>query len=258
MPELLSLAPSDLALLLLAALLAGMVDAVAGGGGMITLPALLTAGLPPHLALGTNKLAGTFGTFSASWAYIRKGLFKPRLWRAAAAATLLGAVSGTVAVWLVSATILAKLIPVLIILTALYVAVRGSPRLALEREPPAPDDRTSGVLGFSLGFYDGFAGPGAGAFWTTAGMGLFRLDIVHASGLARAMNFVSNVVSLSTFAVLGLVDFPVGLAMGLSVMVGAHIGAHSAIRFGARLIRPMFIAVVLALAGRLIWQEWLT
>ena len=71
------------------------------------------------------------------------------------------------------------------------------------------------------------------------------------------MNFVSNIVSLSIFAVLGLVDFPVGLAMGLSLMVGAHIGAHSAIRFGGRLIRPVFIAVVLALAGRLIWQEWL-
>ena len=257
MPDLLSLAPPDLALLLLAAFFAGMVDSVAGGGGMIALPALLTAGLPPHLALGTNKLAGTFGTFSASLAYIRKGLFKPRLWRAATVATFIGAMSGTIAVWLVSAGLLAKLMPILILAAAVYVIARRTPDLAVHQEPAPPGRKASGALGLALGFYDGFAGPGAGAFWTTASMWLFRLDILRASGVARFMNFISNLVSLATFAVLGLVEYSIGLAMGLTLMVGAHIGAHSAIRLGARFIRPVFVTVVLALAARLIWQEWL-
>jgi uncharacterized membrane protein YfcA len=252
-----ALASHDLLLLIFAALVAGMVDAIAGGGGLIALPALLTAGLPPHLALGTNKLAGTFGTLSASRAYVRKGLFKPRLWRTAAAATFLGAVAGTVAVWLVAAVFLAKLIPVLVIAAAIYVLLHARPMLPLEETEPRPGHRSSTLVGLCLGFYDGFAGPGAGAFWTTAGLWLFRLDLVRASGLARFMNFVSNAVSLATFALLGLVDWSVGLAMGLSVMAGAHIGAYSAIRFGARVIRPVFVTVVLVLAAKLIWQEWL-
>ena len=108
-----------------------------------------------------------------------------------------------------------------------------------------------------IGYYDGFLGPGAGAFWTTACVAIYRMDIVHASGVARFMNFVSNIVSLHTFMALGLVEYGTGLAMGLSLMIGAHIGAHSAIRFGAPFIRPVFVLVVLGMAGRLIWQEWL-
>jgi uncharacterized membrane protein YfcA len=255
--EFVSLAPHDLLLLIVAALVAGMVDAIAGGGGLIALPALLAAGLPPHLALGTNKLAGTFGTLSASRAYVRKGLFKPRLWRTAAAATFLGAVAGTMAVWLVAAAFLAKLIPVLVVAVAIYVLLHGKPMLPSDAAEPRPGRHSSALVGLSLGFYDGFAGPGAGAFWTTAGLWLFKLDLVRASGVARFMNLVSNAVSLATFSLLGLVDWSIGLAMGVSLMVGAHIGAHSAIRFGARFIRPVFVTIVLALAAKLIWQEWL-
>jgi len=243
-------------LLLLAALVAGMVDAIAGGGGLITLPALLSAGLPPHIALGTNKLAGTFGTFTASRAYIRKGIFKPRIWRAGIAATFVGALAGTLAVWMVSAHALNKLIPALIIAVALYTALRKRPEFHAGAPDPRPSPRASGALGLTLGFYDGFAGPGAGAFWTTAGMAVMGLDIVRASGVARSMNFVSNTVSLAAFVALGLVDYAMGLAMGLALMLGAYIGAHSAIRFGAPFIRPVFVVVVLGIAGRLVWQEW--
>ncbi len=255
--EILSVEPSHLLLLLVAGLLAGLVDSIAGGGGLIALPALLTAGIPPHIALGTNKLAGTFGSFSASRAYIRKGLFKPRLWRAGTLATVLGAVVGTLVVWLTSPDILRKVVPVFIITMAAYVALHRPRNRAVTTVHAQPDPVTSSTLGAGLGFYDGFLGPGAGAFWTTGCMALYRMDIVHASGVARFMNFVSNIVSLVTFIALGSVDYVVGLAMGISLMAGAHIGASSAIRFGAPLIRPLFVLVVLALAGRLAWQEWL-
>ncbi len=247
----------NLALLLLAAFVAGLVDAIAGGGGLITLPALLTAGIPPHLALGTNKLAGSFGTFSASRAYVRKGLFKPRLWRVGTTATALGAAAGTLTVWLISPDMLRKLVPVLIVAAALYVALRRPRGPSVSDAHLRPGQRSSATLGAAIGYYDGFLGPGAGAFWTTACVAVLRMDIVHASGVARFMNFVSNLVSLLVFMALGLVDYRTGLAMGLSLMAGAHIGAHSAIRFGAPFIRPVFVLVVLAIAGRLIWQEWL-
>ena len=152
---------------------------------------------------------------------------------------------------------LRKLVPVLIVAAALYVALRRPHAPGAGVAHLRPGWRSSATLGASLGYYDGFVGPGAGAFWTTACVAVYRMDMVHASGVARFMNFVSNVVSLMAFMALGLVDYGVGLAMGLSVMLGAHIGAHSAIRFGAPFIRPVFALLVLGMAGRLIWQEWL-
>lgn len=249
--------PAVLALLLGAALVAGMVDAVAGGGGLIALPALLAAGLPPHIALGTNKLAGTFGTFSATLAYVGKGLVHPRRWTAVILATGAGAAAGSVAVWLVSAEVLRQLIPPLVAAAAVYVFLRRLPADARPGPEPTPPAGRGVALGGSLGFYDGFVGPGAGAFWTGAAMAVFHLDLVHASGVARLMNLVSNAASLAAFMVLGLVDYAVGLAMAAALALGSWVGAHTAIRFGAPFIRPVFVTVVLTLAGYLAWDGWL-
>jgi hypothetical protein len=242
-------------LLLAAAFLGGWVDAVAGGGGLIVLPAILSAGLPPHLALGTNKLAGTLGTLSSSRAYVRRGIVRPGAWRAVGVATFVGALAGTLLVARVSDDLLRRGVPVLIVASALYVLLRRPPAGPPSDEPPRRPVAGAAVGG-ALGFYDGFFGPGVGAFWTTAAMAVFRLDLVRASGLARYMNFISNAVSLATFAALGLVDWGVGLATGVVLMSGAWIGAHSAIRFGAPFIRPVFVTVVVAIAGKLAWQEW--
>ncbi len=251
--------PGIFALLLAVAFLAGLVDAIAGGGGLITIPALLSAGMPPHLALGTNKLAGTFGTFSAARAYIRKGLFQPQRWQAPIFATLVGASLGTVAVTLVSAEHLKQFIPILILAAAIYILLPQKTRpLPTSATPKAvePALRTGVPLGGVLGFYDGFAGPGTGAFWTAATMAIYKVDLLRASGIARFMNFVSNIVSLVTFALLSSVDYLLGLSLGLTLMLGAHIGAHSAIRFGAPFIRPIFVVVVIATAARLAWEAW--
>lgn len=252
--DLQSIDSGALLLLLLAAAAGGAVDAVAGGGGLIVLPALLSVGLPPHLALGTNKLAGTLGTLSSSRAYVRRGLIEPGRWRPGAAATLLGALAGTLAVARVPADLLRRAMPVLIVASAVYVLVR--PRPARPAGARAPAALAQGTVGGALGFYDGFFGPGVGSFWTTAAMAVFHLDLVRASGVARYMNFVSNATSLATFAALGLVDWPLGLATGAVLMAGAWVGAHSAIRFGAAFIRPVFVLVVLAVAARLAWQGW--
>lgn len=248
--------PLVLGALLAAAFLAGLVDAIAGGGGLITVPALLTAGMPPHLCLGTNKLAATFGSFTAARTYIKKRLFNPRFWMAAIIATFIGATLGTGLVMMINAEALAQYLPLLILGAGIYMLMpqrkqRFEAKLAMQ-----PSKSRSIALGSTLGFYDGFFGPGTGAFWTTLAMATFKVDLVQASGIARFMNFVSNAASLLAFIILGSVDFAVGLALGLTLMAGAWIGAHSAIRFGAGFIRPVFILLVLAMAARLAWLQW--
>ena len=251
-----ALDPVTILLLGIAALLAGFVDAIAGGGGMLVMPALLGTGMPPHLVVGTNKLIGTFGTFSASLTFVRKGLFKPALWWAMSFGTFAGALVGAVLIYLMSAGVLKKLLPLAILLAAAYLAwPRRSTSAAPHPEPAEthPFRRSVKLLtGCLIGFYDGFIGPGTGAFWMAATMKLFRLDLVAAAGVARFMNFVSNATALLTFAVFGNIDYVVGLTMGVTLMLGAFVGAHSAIRYGAPFIRPVFLAVVVLMAARLL------
>jgi hypothetical protein len=250
---------TDLLLILCAvAFVAGYIDAIAGGGGLLTVPALLTAGLPPHLVLGTNKLAATFGSLTASVTYYRKRLFNPRYWRRSIGYTAIGALLGTLVVDQLSTELLEKLLPLLILLAAIYTLFNRI----------QPDDRLhlpeqNGKLfwqqrlqGLTLGFYDGVAGPGTGAFWMVSSMALYKINLLLTSGVARTMNFVSNGFSLVAFMALGHVNYVLGIAMGLCLMLGAFLGAHSAIRFGSKFIRPVFISVVIAIALRLAWQAW--
>ncbi|MGR5146087.1 sulfite exporter TauE/SafE family protein [Photobacterium alginatilyticum] len=250
--------PSMLIILGLVALAAGFIDAVAGGGGMLTVPALLSIGLPPHIALGTNKLAATFASSTAAWTYYKKQLFSPAFWRMSFVATLIGAISGTLVVDLISTAWLEKVLPLIILTVAIYTIWHPHPKGNSHRLPTPCKEltRKQWIQGTTLGFYDGVAGPGTGAFWTVSNMALYRLDILMASGLSKAMNFTSNLTSLVTFAILGHINFALGLTMGVCLMLGAYIGAHSAIRFGAKFIRPVFVTVVIVLAVKLAWQAW--
>lgn len=249
--------PITILLLGIVALLAGFIDAIAGGGGMLVMPALLSLGMPPHLVVGTNKLVGTFGTFSASLTFIRKGLFQPRLWWAMSFGTFVGALLGAVLIYLLSAGTLKTLLPLAILLASGYLIWprRTSPvRTTLQAATEMSSNRRGVKLlaGGLIGFYDGFIGPGTGAFWMAAAMKLFQLDLVAAAGVARFMNFVSNLTALLTFVILGNIDYTIGLTMGATLMLGAFIGAHSAIRYGAPFIRPVFLLVVALMAGRLL------
>ncbi|MEE2001670.1 TSUP family transporter [Alkalimonas sp. MEB108] len=250
--------PSVLVILCAVAFTAGYIDAIAGGGGLLTIPALLTAGLPPHLALGTNKLAATFGSLTASVTYYRKRLFDPVFWRRSLLYTGIGAALGTLLVDQLSSAALEKYLPVVILLAAVYTLFN---RIVPDDQLELPkqnrrlfwQQRTQGL---ALGFYDGVAGPGTGAFWMVSTMAMYRINLLLTCGVARTMNFISNGVSLAVFLLLGHVFILLGLAMGLCLMAGAWLGAHSAIRFGSRFIRPVFISVVVAIALRLAWQAW--
>ncbi|NWA02999.1 TSUP family transporter [Pseudomonas gingeri] len=255
MPFDLSVDLTTLAILAVVAFIAGFIDAIAGGGGLLTTPALLTAGLPPHLVLGTNKLSSTFGSATASFTFYRRKLFHPSQWKLAIFGTLAGALIGAVTAHFLPAEWLNKMLPVIVFGCGLYLLFGGTPKAPLDSDAPI---RKKWQLpqGFSLGFYDGVAGPGTGAFWTVSSMLLYPIDLVKASGVARSMNFVSNIAALSVFVFSGQVDWIIGLSMGISVMAGAFFGARTAISGGAKFIRPVFITVVLGLTVRLAWQHW--
>ncbi|MGB0924388.1 MAG: TSUP family transporter [Pseudoalteromonas shioyasakiensis] len=255
----LALDPATWALLCAVALAAGFIDAIAGGGGMLTVPALLTAGLPPHLTLGTNKLAASFGSLTASVTYFRKKLFNPRFWAASILATAIGALVGTLVVDYLSIEFLNKLLPVVIILVACY-SLFGSLSTTEHNELPELDSKTKvkqWLQGLGLGFFDGLAGPGTGTFWTASNSLLYKMSLLLNCGLARSMNFVSNFISLITFVALGHVNFLLGITMGFFLMLGAWLGAHSAIKFGSKMIRPVFNTVVIVLALKLIYEAYL-
>ncbi|MEM6982650.1 MAG: TSUP family transporter [Pseudomonadota bacterium] len=254
----LALDPTTWAILCGVALLAGFIDAIAGGGGLLTVPALLTAGLPPHLTLGTNKLAASFGSLTASITYYKKQLFNPRFWFASIMATAIGALLGTLIVDHLSIEFLNKLLPIIIILVACY-SLFGN--LSTTQSDDLPKlTRTIRVKqwlqGLSLGFFDGLAGPGTGTFWTASNGMLYKMSLLLNCGLARSMNFVSNFISLITFVALGHVNFLLGITMGFFIMLGAWFGAHSAIRFGSKFIRPVFNTMVILLALKLIYEAY--
>ncbi|RTR34319.1 sulfite exporter TauE/SafE family protein [Shewanella atlantica] len=250
--------PSTWAILAGIGFIAGFIDAVAGGGGLLSIPALLTVGIPPHLALGTNKLAACFGSSMAAFTYYRKNLFTPSLWYQTFIATFIGAVTGTFIVYLIDKSWLEKWLPVIIIVIAIYTLLQPN-AMGCHSFTPLKKPATTlkqWVQGVILGFYDGFAGPGTGAFWTISSTTYHRLPLLHSCGLARAMTFTSNLTSLFIFFALGKVNVVIGLSMGLCMMLGSFIGARSAIKFGVQFIRPVFVTIVLLIAAKLAWSAW--
>jgi uncharacterized membrane protein YfcA len=243
-----------LCLLFLAAFIAGLVDAIAGGGGLITVPILLGIGLPPQVALGTNKLQATFGSGSAMLHFIRSGAIKLNDCWAGIIWTALGAGLGVLAVQLLDVGLLRRLIPWLLGAIALYTLF--SPRLGHE---DIHARWTAGpfylVFGLGIGFYDGFLGPGTGTFWAMAFMLLLGYSMVRATAYTKVMNFTSNAVALFFFLLAGQVHIAEGLIMGVGQFLGARIGARLVIRKGAKFIRPIFITMVLAVLLKLILQN---
>lgn len=234
---------------------AGFVDAIAGGGGLLTVPALLAAGLPPQVALGTNKFQSSCGTALATWNYARSGLIDIRRWIPGIGATFLAAVAGAWVVTRIDPSSLRRVIPIVLGLIAVYTALK--PDLGSTTRPARLPGTTFGIaMGVLLGFYDGFLGPGTGSFWMLACVLLHGLDLRGATGVTKAMNLTSNLASLGFFLAAAKVDFVIGILMAAGQLIGAYFGSHLAIRNGARIIRPVFLTVVLALAAKLAWDAF--
>ncbi|MDD2897597.1 MAG: TSUP family transporter [Desulfuromonadaceae bacterium] len=244
-----------LPLLFGAAFIAGLVDSIAGGGGLITVPVLLGIGLPPQVALGTNKLQASFGSGSAMLHFVRAGTVKLADCWSGILWTALGATLGVWAVQLLDATLLKQLIPWC--LTAIAIYTLFSPRLGSEDVHARMLPGLFYLLfGLVIGFYDGFFGPGTGSFWTMALMMLLGYSMMRATATTKVMNFTSNIVALFFFLSIGQVRFLEGIVMGIGQFLGARVGSKLVIKRGTGFIRPVFITMVLALVGRLIYQNF--
>ena len=244
------LSPETIAFLTGAALTASCVDAMAGGGGLITLPALMAAGVPPVQAVATNKLQSCFGTFGACVAYARKGHMDLATYKAPVIAAFVGSVGGAWLLQRVVPSILAGLMPALLIGLAAYFTF--SPKLGdADRHARVGMAGLTGLIGV-IGFYDGFFGPGAGAFYTTIFLALGGLSILRATAQTKAANFASNVAGLLTMVAGGHVIWIAGLAMAAGSVIGGQIGSHLAMRFGSRLIKPLLVVMSLALTTKML------
>ena len=236
-------------------LIAGFVDSIAGGGGLITLPALLWAGLPPQLALGTNKLQSSFGTALAVTRYYQAGLMRVKGIGTGVAITFVASLAGSATVSHASPDVLRRVNPFLLIAIALYVGFK--PALgSTQRTPKTAAAMFALVFGTVLGFYDGFFGPGTGSFWLTACVLLLGLDFRAATGYSKAMNLASNLASLLFFATKGQVNYGYGAVMVVGQLAGAELGSRVVIQKGSRLVRPMLLGVVAILASKLIWDAY--
>ena len=242
------------ALLFAAGLVAGGVDAIAGGGGLITLPVLLGLGLPAPLALGTNKLGSVFGTFSATWSFARRGAVNLRECLPGLGLTACGAALGALAVRQIDSNLLGRVIPWLLAAIVGYFAFR--PQLGdTDRHHRLGETSFYLLFGLGLGFYDGFFGPGTGSFWTIAFILLLGHNFVKAAAHTKAMNLASNAAALIVFAAGGTVLLWPGLALGAGQLLGARFGAHLALTRGARFVRPVFLLMASLVALKLIYAS---
>ena len=249
----------DVATLLLLAfsgLCAGFIDAIAGGGGLITLPVLLASGVPPAQALGTNKLQACFGSFSATSYFLRRGYIDLASACWAVPLTFIGSGLGTLLVQQLDTALLTPLLPILLIGLAIYVLL--SPRLG-----DGDSRRRLGIRAFAfsaglgIGFYDGCFGPGTGSFFAIAFVTLAGFNLAKATAHSKLLNFTSNLAALIGFALGGKVLWSVGLCMAAGQFVGARLGARMVIRQGSQLIRPLVVLVSLLMSAKLLWSHWL-
>jgi len=247
-------------MLLAAALGAGWVDAVVGGGGLIQLPALmvLNPGQPVATALATNKLASIAGTSSAAVAYLRKA--KPDLQVAvpAGALAICAAAAGAVCAAAISSSVLKPVIMVVLLSVAALVVLKPDlgrvPKLVLRTRRRL----AAAILipGLAIAFYDGLVGPGTGTFLVVAFTTLLGIDFVNASANAKIINTGTNLGALVVFAAQGQVLWAIGLAMAACNIVGAQLGARMAINRGAGFVRGVLLCVVTALVIKLGYEQF--
>jgi hypothetical protein len=240
-----------LALLFAVALFAAAVDAIAGGGGLMTVPALLIAGLGPVETLATNKLQGSFGSVTASLVFWRRGLVEMRSALPIGLVSAAGAMLGALSVGRLPRSALEAAIPILLVVIAVYFAFQRRLSDADSCARMAAPLFIATVVP-AIGFYDGLFGPGTGTFFTVGFVTLLGMGVLRATAHTKIANAGSNLGSLAVFAATGAIDWRLGLVMAAGAFTGAQIGARLAMRFGAEIVRPLIVVVCCALALRLL------
>jgi uncharacterized membrane protein YfcA len=240
----------DFVVVSFASFLAGLVDAIVGGGGLILVPALFATfpGAPPATLLGTNKSASVWGTAIAALQYGRRVQITWGVMAPAAAAALLGAFVGAWAVTQVDSRFLRQLLPFILLGVLLYTLARKKlGELHAPRHPPGRAVAIGCAIGGLIGVYDGFFGPGTGSFFIFLLVRFLGYDFLHASASAKLLNVATNVAALALFAAKGHVWWHLGLVMAVANVAGSLVGSRLALQRGAPFVRSVFIAVVGAL-----------
>ncbi len=246
--------PLVLATLFLVALLAGFIDALAGGGGLLTVPALMAAGMTPAQALATNKLQACGGSLSASLYFIRQGVVNLREQTLNIVMTFLGSTAGALLVQHVKADILRQVLPLLIICIGLYFLL--TPRLGeVDRQRRLYGLPFALIAGGCVGFYDGFFGPGAGSFYALAFVTLCGYNLAKSTAHAKVLNATSNVGGLLLFILGGKVIWGTGAVMMIGQFCGARMGSRLVLSKGQRLIRPMIVIVSAVMSAKLLFDS---
>jgi uncharacterized membrane protein YfcA len=243
--------------LFVVAIVAGIVDTIAGGGGLITLPMLLFFNIPPATALGTNRLQATIGELSAIIFFIRKKALNFKFLLNGIVFTAIGAVAGTMLAYSINEKTLAFILPILLLLIAAYSLLSHKILTDAESHQLLSTKNFLILSGLIIGFYNGFFGPGTGSIWILAFVVLLGSSVSQASINAKPLNFIGNLVSLSVFLFLGKVAILIGIIMGLGQILGAFIGSHLVINKGAKIIKPIFIIVVILIAMKEFYNYFL-
>jgi uncharacterized membrane protein YfcA len=240
-----------LALLVLAAFSAGLVDSIAGGGGLLTVPALLAAGLPAPVALATNKGQAVFGAVSSFGSFwIRGGVDKARV-PLGFVCGFLGSLAGARVLLSIHPEPLKPIVLVLLVVAAVIVAW---PRKPTHGRPHAWAMTALVPVAFGLGFYDGFFGPGVGSMLIVAFVLIFGDSLTRASGNAKVVNLASNLAAIGLFASRGAVLWSIALPMAVANASGAYVGARLAVKRGDRFVRAVVLVVVGALVAKMAWD----
>lgn len=244
---------SIIVLLVISSFFAGVVDSIAGGGGLITLPALLAAGIPPAEALGTNKLQSSFGSFSATHYFWQKGYISLKESRITILLVFVASAFGSILVQFTNTGFLERAIPYMLIGFSLYFLF--SPKVSDAPKNAITSPFIVMILAGAVGFYDGFFGPGTGSFFVLIFVMLAGVGITHATAKAKLLNFTSNIASLIFFTLGDSVLWSVGLAMAAGQFMGARVGSRLALKHGIRIIKPLLVAMSLAISLKLLLTQ---
>ncbi len=234
----------------------GFLDSIAGGGGIITLPAYYVAGISPHFALGTNKFASTFGTTISAWRFIKNKRVELKSAAVAAVAALIGSSLGASLALVISENFLRVFL--IVALPFLCIFIIKNKKMNNESTDKKHSKNKVMVLcaisGFIIGGYDGFFGPGTGTFLIIVFNTVIGFDLLTASGNAKIVNLASNAASLITFLINGNIVFMIGIPAAVFSIMGHYVGSHLAITKGAKIIRPAFVFVLILLLGKITYD----
>lgn len=241
--------------LFLAATVAGFMDTLAGGGGLITVPALIVSGVPPLAALGTNKLQSSFGSGTASFLLFKRKKIHWIELRSMMLAAFLGAIAGTIAIQFIDSSLLGFIIPLVLVIIAAYFITAPYLKLESIQARMSADTYKKTVLPL-IGAYDGMFGPGTGSFFAVAGVSLCGLELIKATAIAKPLNFATNIASLSVFIIAGQIVWISGLAMIGGQILGAWLGTHYLFKVNPAILRLVIVAVCLLMLGRYFYQTF--